>query len=328
MTANVETMMYAGNTPWHGLGVHVGDHAVTAQEAIVASGLDDWYMEDRPLQYIGQDFKPVKAGESVALIRVNKPGTPAFERLGAEVWFSNQSKKYNIVQNRDAFNWVDKFGLKVETAGSLLDGRKIWILCPINGTFQPSAGAEHKAYLLFAKGHDGKFGNTVKLVVTRVVCCNTLSMSLSEDGKQCKASHRKNVMDKLDNFGELIGLVEKRVSDYAELSSMLAGKPMSIAAWDEFALSGVPKAGLKEDGLPKNDTQRENKRERLRQLFLHGRGNNGQTAFDALNAVTEYTNYFDGNKNRNQSNRLDSAWFGDGAKLNQKAVQVLTHMYA
>ena len=34
----VESMMYAGATPWHGLGRYVGDDALTAEEAIVAAG--------------------------------------------------------------------------------------------------------------------------------------------------------------------------------------------------------------------------------------------------------------------------------------------------
>lgn len=327
MTANVETMMYAGQTPWHGLGVHVGDLAVTAQEAIVASGLDDWHIEQRPLQYPGPGFQPVAAGNGMALVRVNRPGTPAFAQFGAEVWFANQTKAYNIVQNRDAFDWVDKYGLKVETAGSLLEGRKIWILCPINGTFQPTAGDEHKAYLLFAKGHDGKMGNVVKLVIERVVCCNTLAVALSEKGIQCKASHRKNVMARLDDFGQLVGLVEKKVSDYAALATMLAGKVMTAAAWDEFALQIVPNPVKRPDGTLPSTVKAENKRSVLHKLFNSGRGNAGKTAFDALNAVTEWTNYHSV-PSQDQSKRLDSAWFGRGDGLNQQAVQVLQNMYA
>ena len=39
MSANVESMFYVRETPWHGLGVRVED-ALTSDEAIVKAGLN------------------------------------------------------------------------------------------------------------------------------------------------------------------------------------------------------------------------------------------------------------------------------------------------
>jgi phage/plasmid-like protein (TIGR03299 family) len=327
MTHHVDTMMYTGQTPWHGLGVDMGNIPLSALEAIKASGLADWTVEKRPLQYIGPDFKPVVAGNGRALVRVNKPGTEAFKVHGPEIWFANRTDGYTIVQNTEAFDWIDQYDLKVETAGSLLDGRKVWILCPINGEFAPTPGDTHKAYLLVSNGHDGKGALVVKLVMMRVVCFNTLSWSLKENGKELRVGHRRNVLTKMDEFGKTIGLIEKKVSDYAELSTMLAGKRMTKGAWEEFALQVVPDPVANADGTPKSNTKAENKRDKLFDLFENGRGNQGLSAFDALNAVTEFTNYHSV-PTQNQSKRLDSAWFGRGSDMNQQAVQVLTHMYA
>ena len=47
MAAAVETMFYAGQTPWHGLGKAVPAE-VTAQEAIKLAGLD-WKVSKVPM---------------------------------------------------------------------------------------------------------------------------------------------------------------------------------------------------------------------------------------------------------------------------------------
>jgi hypothetical protein len=43
------------------------------------------------------------------------------------------------------------------------------------------------------------------------------------------------------------------------------------------------------------------------------------TAFGLLNAVTEFVDHE--RKARNTDNRLDSAWFGQGANIKQKALE-------
>ncbi len=325
MSHNLDSMMFVGDTPWHGLGNEL-DRLVDGKTAMRESGCN-WRVEKLPLQFVGNDFQPVQAGNGMALVRINEPGTEGYKKYGPQVWFANATDKYTIVQNEDAFNWIDRYNLKVETAGSLLGGRKVWILCPINGEFSPAVGDTHKPYLLVSNGHDGKGALVVKLVVTRVVCSNTLSWSLLEDGKELRVSHRRNVLERMNEFGELLGLVDRKVSDYATLSTMLAGKRMTKGAWEEFALRVVPDPLPNADGTPKSTTKAENKREKLLHLFENGRGNQGSSAFDALNAVTEFTNYFNV-PSQDQSKRLDSAWFGRGSDMNQQAVRVLTQMYA
>ena len=52
--------------------------------------------------------------------------------------------------------------------------------------------------------------------------------------------------------------------------------------------------------------------------FLQGRGNAGQNLWHALNSVTEWLDY---QRGRTQESRLDSTWFGDSAKIREKAHQ-------
>ena len=48
MVANVETMAYAGETPWHGIGTQVSEE-LTPFEMIKSAGLD-WNVRKCPVQ--------------------------------------------------------------------------------------------------------------------------------------------------------------------------------------------------------------------------------------------------------------------------------------
>ena len=47
MAANVETMFYTREKPWHGLGIRVAE-ALTSKEALTKAGLD-WHVVQKPL---------------------------------------------------------------------------------------------------------------------------------------------------------------------------------------------------------------------------------------------------------------------------------------
>ena len=51
MSANVETMMYVREKPWHGLGTRV-EEAPTSADALRLAGLD-WTVERKPLLVCG-----------------------------------------------------------------------------------------------------------------------------------------------------------------------------------------------------------------------------------------------------------------------------------
>ena len=123
MSANVESMFYAGREkPWHGLGTQV-EEAPTSADALRLAGLD-WTVQRKPIQVCGgrkvdNFFANVRSSDGAVLGVV--------------------SDRYQVVQNAEAFAFTDALiggegQVHYETAGSLMGGRKIWLLAKLPDT--------------------------------------------------------------------------------------------------------------------------------------------------------------------------------------------------
>ena len=113
MAANVESMFYVRQAPWHGLGVRV-EAAPSSEEALRLSGLD-WNVIQQPIKTRGG---------------VEIPGYKANLRDVDNQVLGVVTDRYRVVQNAEAFAFTDALlgeGVKYETAGSLQNGRKIWL---------------------------------------------------------------------------------------------------------------------------------------------------------------------------------------------------------
>ena len=145
MSAEVETMMFAGRErPWHGLGTMVED-APDSREALIAAGLD-WSVVQKPV--FTQDGVPVQG--YLANVR-QEDG----QILGVV------TNRYKVVQNRDAFAFTDELlgeGVRYETAGSLMGGRKTWILAKLPARYIIQ-GEQIMPYLVFSNTHDACQGS-------------------------------------------------------------------------------------------------------------------------------------------------------------------------
>lgn len=221
MAANVETMFYVGETPWHQLGVKV-DHALSSDEAIKIAGLD-WDVIPTPIY----DAK----GNVIPGYKVNQRSSDG-KNLGIV------TNKYKIVQNKDAFAFTDALlgeGVKYETAGSLASGKRVWMLARMEGT--TLAEERIDPYLVFTNNHDGTGAVRVAITPIRVVCQNTLNLALNKASRHWSCSHMGKIEEKLEEarytlasaerymealeeeFGELKlkKVTEKQVNDMTEL---------------------------------------------------------------------------------------------------------------
>ena len=114
MAANVETMMYVREPPWHGLGTEVSE-APGSAEALRLAGLD-WSVRQESIY----DAR----GSRIEGFRANIRDSD--ERVLGVV-----GDRYRVVQNTDAFRFTDHLiggDVRYETAGSLKGGKQIWLL--------------------------------------------------------------------------------------------------------------------------------------------------------------------------------------------------------
>ena len=162
MPALVETMFSVRETPWHELGTIVND-APTSEDALRISGLD-WK--------VVQDDVFTDSGELISGYKANIRDTDR-KILGVV------SDRYKVVQNTDAFSFTDELlgqGVRYETAGSLQDGRRVWLLARMPKEYIGGSD-EICPYLVFSNSHDGTGAVKVAITPVRVVCNNSAMRS-------------------------------------------------------------------------------------------------------------------------------------------------------
>ena len=206
------SMAYAGEVPWHGLGTQVnGD--LTPEQMLEAAGLD-WTVEKIPA------YANVN-GQNVAV------GRSALARNTDSAILDVVSDDWNPVQNLEAATFFNDFvaegGMAMETAGSLKSGQIVWFLAKVNAGFDLFGGDEIGAHLLFTNYHKYGFATDVRFTPIRVVCNNTLTLSLSsKSDRMVKVSHRHTFDG--DMVKETLGIAAEKLAKYKEMASFLGSK--------------------------------------------------------------------------------------------------------
>lgn len=193
MAANVESMFYVRQAPWHGLGNNVQE-ALTSVEALEQAGLN-WKVVQRKIY-------------TDSLMEI--PGFKANIRETDNQVLGVVTDRYKIVQNHEAFAFTDELlgeGVKYETAGSLQHGRKVWMLAKLPEQYIIS-GDRISPYLVFSNSHDGSGSIKVAMTPIRVVCQNTLNLAINNAKRMWTTIHTGNVKSKLDEAKKTLLLAE------------------------------------------------------------------------------------------------------------------------
>lgn len=184
MSAEVETMFYTRRKPWHGLGTRV-EEAPTSKEALVLAGLD-WRVVQKNLTTC--DGIPI-------------PGFKANLRETDNRVLGVVTDRYSVVQNEDAFAFTDTLlgeGITYETAGSLQNGCRTWLLAKLPQRYIIS-GDEITPYLVFMNSHDGSGAIKAAMTPIRVVCMNTLNLALKTAKRSWSTNHVGDMKGKLED---------------------------------------------------------------------------------------------------------------------------------
>lgn len=204
MSAEVETMMYVREKPWHGLGTMV-EEAPNSYEAIKLAGLN-WMVEPKRVSILGKD-------EAIDNVIANVRSSDG-KVLGIV------TDRYKLVQNYDAFAFTDTLiggDVRYETAGSLFGGKKIWLLARMPTT--KILDDEVEPYVCFTNTHDGSGAVRVMMTPIRVVCNNTLNIALRDAKRAWSVKHTGDINKKIAEAKQTLGLANKymtSLNEYAE----------------------------------------------------------------------------------------------------------------
>ena len=216
MSALVESMAYVNengdsrNVPWHGLGTPC-DHAMSSEEALELAGLN-WTVRPEPVYANGLVLTGYKAN-----IR---------DTDGA--FLGMVGDRYQIVQNKDAFDFTDALigeGCTYETAGSLEDGKRVFLLARMPKEL--ILGDEVVPYLAFTNGFNGYYSIKACCTPVRVVCSNTLNLALSKAQRTWSTKHVGNLQSKLEEARETLNLAKAYMTNLAETADILANTKVS-----------------------------------------------------------------------------------------------------
>lgn len=194
MAANVETMFYTREKPWHGLGIRV-ENAPTSKEALELAGLD-W----KVIQ------KPILTGDGTLI-----EGFKANVRDSDQKVLGVVSNRYKVVQNEEAFAFTDALlgeGVRYETAGSLAEGKRTWILATLPHRYI-IAGDEITPYLVFMNSHDGSGAIKAAMTPIRVVCQNTLNLALARAKRSWSTNHTGDISGKMEDARNTLQLANR-----------------------------------------------------------------------------------------------------------------------
>ena len=212
MAHMVETMAYAGQLPWHGLGTRVSEN-ISVDDMLKESGLD-WEVQKVPA-YAELNGQKIASGHDM-LIRTSD--NTALDMV---------SGNWNPVQNAEAFDFFREFveagDMEMHTAGSLQDGKRVWCLAKVKDSFTINGNDQVDSYLLLTNPH--MYGRAVDIRFTpiRVVCNNTLTLSLGQKSDyQVSMSHKK-AFD-AEEAKSLLGIAKEKLNQYEEMATFLSAK--------------------------------------------------------------------------------------------------------
>ena len=198
MSANVESMFYVRETPWHGLGTKVMT-APDSREALIAAGLN-WNVIQEPI--CTTENEPIK-------------GYKANVRDSDRKVLGVVTDRYKVVQNHEAFSFTDELlgqGVRYETAGSLQEGKKVWLLAHMPHEYIIS-GERISPYLLFSNTHDGSGAIKVALTPIRVVCNNTLNLALRTAERSWSMIHTGDIKSKMKEASDTLFKAERYMDE-------------------------------------------------------------------------------------------------------------------
>ena len=333
----VETMAYTGLTPWHGLGSQLPEKQpleVWAQ----AAGMD-WQIKESPVHFSIDNVHNASMFGSFDEQKV-------LYRSDTNTALSVVSNRYQVVQPMEVLEFyrdlTEQAGFELETAGVLKGGRKFWALARTGKSTALKGNDLVNGYVLLATSCDGSLATVAMPTTVRVVCNNTLSIAVNGSEQAVKVSHRSNF--DADAVKQRLGIAVSQWDQFMYEMKVLSERKVNVKEanrYFETLLSSNPtnaasvigaKSHLKLLNAQTESVMPNERAYKKLQAMYGGQGRGAEltaakdTAWGLLCAVTEFVDHE--RQARSTENRLDSAWFGNGGQMKQKALEQALQLVA
>lgn len=308
MAHQVETMAYAGEVPWHGLGEKVSND-LTPVQMMKKAGCDWEVLEVE--SFVEFDDRKIPTGQK-SLVRSTDGKI-----------LTNVGPDWNPVQNEEAFEFFSEYvfagDMEMHTAGSLRDGQMVWALAKVKESFELFKGDTVESFLLFSNPHQYGKSIDVRFTPIRVVCNNTLTLALDQTTQRgVRVGHRTQF--DADMVKQQLGIAHEKFAQYKEMAEFLGSK--------RFTMDNLIR--YYNDVFPRTT----DKRVQGKELSVETLSQPAKMAYDVLetqpgaeyakgswwqafNSVTYVTDHLQG---RSQETRLYSNWFGGNQLRKRNAI--------
>jgi phage/plasmid-like protein (TIGR03299 family) len=314
MAHAIEKMAYVGETPWHHLG-----SALPPRQPIEVwakrAGMD-WDIRESPVRFM------VGEAGSLGAIQTFKDQKVLY-RSDTKAPLSVVSNRYQVVQPKEILEFyrdlTEVSGYELETAGVLKEGRKLWALARVGKEASLKGNDVVRGYVLLATSCDGTLATTATPTSIRVVCNNTLTIALNGATNAVKVPH-STAFD-AQAVKRQLGISVSQWDGFMYRMKTLSERKVKSHEAMSFFLKVMCHADQHVD--PAKGLLNERALKRVQALY-DGEGKGAQlpstqgTAWGLLNAVTQYVDHE--RRSRSVDHRMDSAWFGQGAALKQRAL--------
>ncbi len=196
---------------WHRLGT-VYDRPLTVKEALHGCHAD-YKVALQPLAVITPDIRREMDYGSVMTLQLNNAIVPKYMatmRLDTHKMLGIVTENYGVVQNEDAFKFIDMLVTGkltdaehtpvIETAGVLGEGERVFVTAkfPEDIILDNKGNDRVEMYIVFTTSHDGSGAVNCLVTPVRVVCNNTLNLAMKVNSGKLSLRHSRNVMNRLD----------------------------------------------------------------------------------------------------------------------------------
>lgn len=314
MAHHIENMAFVGAAPWHGLGSQLSQNQpleVWQREA----GMD-WHIEESPVRFV--------AGASSHLGSTHSyPEQKVLYRSDTKAPLSVVSNRYKVVQPNEVLEFyrdlTEYAGYELETAGVLKGGKKFWALARTGQSSVLKGRDEVNGYLLLATSCDGTLATMATPTTVRVVCNNTLAIAVNGASQAIRVPHSTEF--NAQRVKQQLDISVSQWSEFMYRMKTLSERKVKPKEALQYFLQVI--CSTDNDLEDRKQLPQHRALQKVQDLY-QGQGRGAQlisaqdTAWGLLNAVTEFVDHE--KRARSTDHRLDSAWFGQGAVLKQKAL--------